>query len=72
MVNQCVSVPKARIISVIIINTNRYNVWIRQPLLAAKLFDVECDEIEYRSNMNWDGNAGFWGVSSHPYFMCEL
>ena len=47
---------KARTIPVIFINTNRYNVWIRQPLLAAKLFDAECDEIEYRANMNQDGD----------------
>ena len=56
VMNQCVAMPKARTILVIIINTNRYNVWIRQPLLAAELFDTECDEIEYRANMNWDGN----------------
>ena len=56
VINQCVAMPKARTIPVIIINTNRYNVWIRQPLLAAKLFDMECDEIEYRVNMNWEGN----------------
>ena len=45
VINQCVTMPKARSIPVIIINTNRYNVWIKQPLLAAKLFDAECDEI---------------------------
>ena len=50
------AIPKARTIPVIIINTNRYNVWIRQPLLGAELFDAECDEIEYRANMNWDGD----------------
>ena len=50
------AIPKAISIPVILINTNRYNVWIRQPLLAAELFDVECDEMEYRANMNWDGN----------------
>ena len=31
-------------------------VWIRQPLLATKLFDAGCNEIEYRANMNQDGN----------------
>ena len=56
VINWCIAIPKARTIPVIIINTNRYNVWIRQPLLAAKLFDVECDEIEYRANMSWEGN----------------
>ena len=59
--------PKARTIPVIIINTNRYNVWIRQPLLAATLFDAECDEIENRVNMNQEGNnisVGFQPVPS--------
>ena len=55
VINQCVAMPKARSIPVII-KTNRYNVCIRQPLLAAELFDMECDEIEYTANMNWDGN----------------
>ena len=40
----------------IIINTNRYNVWVRQPLLAAELFDVECSEIEYRATMDQEGD----------------
>ena len=56
VINQYVATPKARSIPVILINTNRYNVWIRQPLLAVKLFNAECDEIEYRANMNQDGN----------------
>ena len=49
------AIPKAIILPVIIINTNRYNVWIGQPLLAAQVFDTECDEIDYRANMNWEG-----------------
>ena len=52
VINQCMAMPKARTIPVIIINTNRYNVCIRQPLLAAKLFDAECDEIEYRASLH--------------------
>ena len=50
VINWCMAIPKARTIPVIIINTNRYNVWIRQPLLA------ECDEIKYRVDINWEGN----------------
>ena len=67
VINRCMAIPKARSIPVILINTNRYNVWIRQPLLAAKLFDAECDEIEYRANMNWYGDnilVGFQPVPS--------
>ena len=50
----------------IIINTNRYNVWVRQPFLAAELYDVECTEIEYRATMDWEGDMisiGFQPVS---------
>ena len=67
MINWCVAIPKARTIPVIIINTNRYNAWIIQPLLAAKLFDMECEEIEYRATMDSDGNnisVGFQPVPS--------
>ena len=66
VINQCVAIPKARTIPAIIINTKRYNVWIRQPLLAAKLFDVECDEIEYRVNMNQEGNKISVGFQPLP------
>ena len=67
MINRCVAIPKARPIPVILINTNRYNVWIRQPLLAAELFDAGCNEMEYRANMNQEGNnisVGFQPVPS--------
>ena len=60
------AMPKARTIPVIIININRYNVWIRQPLLAAELFDAECDEIEYRANVNWEGNIISVGFQPVP------
>ena len=55
-------IPKARSIPVILINTNRFNVWIRQPLLAAKLFNAKCNEIEYRANMSQDDNNILVGV----------
>ena len=48
---------KARTIPIIIINTNRYNIWVRQPLLTAKLYDVECTEIDYRATMDWEGET---------------
>ena len=67
VINRCVAIPKARSIPVLLINTNRYNVWIRQPLLAAELFNAECNEIKYRANMSWDDNnilVGFQPVST--------
>ena len=51
---------KARAILIIIINTNKYNVWVRHPLLAAQLYDAECNQIEYRATM--DTKNGFQPV----------
>ena len=66
VINWYVAIPKARSIPVIIINTNRYNAQIRLPLLAAKLFDVECDEIEYRANISQEGNNISLGFQPVP------
>ena len=56
MINWCMAIPKARTIPIIIITTNRLNVWVRQPLLAAKMFDAECNEIEQRATVDWGGD----------------
>ena len=50
--NQCMAIPKARTMPVIIINTNRYNGWVRHPLSAAEINNTECNEIEYRATMD--------------------
>ena len=50
-----VAILKAGTIPMIIINTNRYNVWVRHPLLAAQLFDAECDETQYMATMDQEG-----------------
>ena len=42
-----VSPSKAKQVSVILLNTNSYNVWIRQPLYAATIWDVELKEWDY-------------------------
>ena len=42
-----VSPTKSRQVSVILLNTNTYNVWIRQPLYAATIWDVELKDWEY-------------------------
>ena len=55
VVNWCMTIPKARAKSIIITNTNKFNVWVRQLLLAAKLYDVECGQIEYRVTTDWEG-----------------
>ena len=56
VINQCVAIQKARTIPMNNINTNRYNVWVRQPLLAAELFNVECNEIDYRATLDQEGD----------------
>ena len=66
VINRCMAKPKARSIPVILINTNRYNVWIRQPLLGAKLFNTEYNEIKYRANMSWDDNNISLGFQPIP------
>ena len=66
VVNWCMATPKARAIPMIIINTNRYNIWVRQPLLTAKLFDAECNEIEYRVTMDWEGDTISVGFKPVP------
>ena len=42
-----VSPSKAKQVSVILLNTNSYNVWIWQPLYAATIWDVELKEWDY-------------------------
>ena len=42
---------------VILVNTNRQNVWIRQPLLAAELFSADqIEKIDHRANMERQGD----------------
>ena len=43
---------KSRLIPMILINTNSYNVSIRQPLLAAELYDVDHHPWEYETTVN--------------------
>ena len=57
VINRCVATTKARSVPVILVNTNRQNVWIWQPLLAAELFSVdEVEKIEHRADMERQGD----------------
>ena len=47
--NTLVTPSKSRLVSVILINNNNHNVWIRQPLYAADLWEVEPKEWEYET-----------------------
>ena len=57
VINSCVATTKARSMPVILVSTNRQNVWIWQPLLAAELFSTDQVEgIEHRANMERQGD----------------
>ena len=57
VINRCVATTKARSVPVILVNTNRQNVWIWQPLLTAELFSTDqVEEIEHRADMERQGD----------------
>ena len=57
VINRCVATTKVRSVPVILVNTTKQNVWIRQPLLAAELFNADqIDEIEHGANMKRQGD----------------
>ena len=57
VINRCVATTKARSVPVILVNTNRQNVWIQQPLSAAELFSADqIKEIEHSANMERQGD----------------
>ena len=57
VINRCVATTKARSVPVILVNTNRKNVWIWQPLLAAELFSTDqIEKIEHRASMERQGD----------------
>ena len=57
VINRCVASTKARSVPVILVNTNRQNVWIQKPLLAAELFSADqVEEIEHRADMERQGD----------------
>ena len=51
MDNRYIAILKARAVPFIVVNTKKFNVWVRQPLLAAELSDAKCNQIEYRAMM---------------------
>ena len=56
MVNRAMITPKkSKKVPFILANTNRYNVWIRQPLLAANVVEVESCPWDYQTILSHDG-----------------
>ena len=65
VVNRTIITPKkSKCVPVVLMNTNSYNVWIRQPLLAADLVEVDHCPWDYQSSMSHDGDEVT--VSFHP------
>ena len=57
VVNRTMVTPnRSRQVPVALLNTNSYNVWIRQPLLAANIVEVEDCPRDYQPVMSHDGN----------------
>ena len=57
VINRCVATTKARSMPVILVNTNRQNVWIQHPFLATELFGTDqVEEIEHRADMERQGD----------------
>ena len=57
MVNQTAVTPtKSKKVPVTLLNTNSYNVWIRQQLLAADIVEVEHCPWDFHATMSREGN----------------
>ena len=57
VINRCVATVKSRSVPVILINTTKQNVWLRQPLLAAKLYTVEYHPVEHWVDIEVEGDV---------------
>ena len=57
VVNRCVATVKLRSVPVILINTTKQNVWLRQPLLAAELYTAEYHPVEHWADIEVKGDV---------------
>ena len=57
---------KAKQVSVILLNTNSYNVWIRHPLYAATIWDVELKDMDYEPIITKSEEADTFEVKLQP------
>ena len=57
---------KAKQVSVILLNTNSYNVWIRQPLYAATIWDVDLKDWDYEPIITKSEEADMFEVKLQP------
>ena len=61
-----VNPTKAKQVSVILLNTNSYNVWIRQPLYATTIWDVELKDWNYEPIITKSEEANTFEVKLQP------
>ena len=45
---------------------------MRQPLLAAELYDVECNQLEHRAMMDWEGDTIKIGFQPVPPQLMDI
>ena len=65
LVNSTIITPKkSKCVPIVLMNTNSYNVWIRQPLLVADLVEIDHCPWDYQSSMSCDGDEVT--MSFHP------
>ena len=57
---------KAKQVSVILLNTNSYNVWIRQPLYATAIWDVDVKDWDYEPIITKSEEANTFEVKLQP------
>ena len=57
---------KAKQVSVILLNTNSYTVWIRQPLYATAIWDVELKDWDYEPIITKSDEANTFEVKLQP------
>ena len=61
-----VNPTKAKQVSVILLNTNSYNVWIRQPLYTATIWDVDLKDWDYEPIIIKSDEADTFEVKLQP------
>ena len=61
-----VNPTKAKQVSVILLNTNSYNVWIRQLLYAATIWDVKLKDWDYEPIITKSDKANMFEVKLQP------
>ena len=71
VVNRTMVTPtKSKQIPIVLVNTNSYNVWIRQSLLAADITEADHCPWDYQSTLSCEGNE--IQVTFHPVPTLEV